>query len=60
MKVGGKITKSMVKVDLFMLMETSMMENGKTIRFMVMGFTLTLMVVSNKGIGKMISNMARV
>lgn len=39
MKVGGKITKQMEKVDLFMLTETFMMDIGKMIRLMVKEFT---------------------
>lgn len=34
MKVGGKITKLMERVDLSMLMEISMMATGKMIKHM--------------------------
>jgi len=38
MKAGGKITRPMVREDSSMLMETSMVVGGKTIKPMVMAF----------------------
>lgn len=60
MKAGGKLIKRTVKVDLFMLMETSMMAIGRMIKHMVSEFIAILMEPDTKDSGKKINNTERV
>lgn len=59
MRVGGKITKLMERVDLFMLMEISMMGTGKMITHMGPVCTVIWMELNIKEIGKRISSMVK-
>lgn len=51
MKVTGETTRQTGEEDLYMLMETSMKENGRTIRLMVSGNITTLMELCMKVTG---------
>ena len=55
-KVGGKTTKPMEKVDLSMLMEMFMMDNGLMIKLTDLEFIAILMEPNMKGTGKRTSN----
>ena len=56
MRDTGRMTRLMVEVDLFMLMEMSMRVNGKMIKHMDMESTCTQMVLNTKDIGGKTSN----
>ena len=60
MRVGGKTTKPMVKVDLFMLMEISTTVSGRMTRLMDSEFTHIWMELDTKVSGRKISNMEKV
>jgi hypothetical protein len=56
MKVGGKIMWLMVKEDLYMQMETSIMDIGSTINHKVTVLIKIMMVLATKAIGLKISS----
>ena len=60
MKVGGKITKPMVKVDLSMLMEISTTVSGRMTRLTDSEFTHIWMELDTKENGRKISSMEKV
>jgi len=60
MKVGGRTTKLMEKVDLFMPMETSTMANGLMIKPMDLVSIAIWMEPNMKVIGRRTSNMVMV
>ena len=60
MKDGGKTTKQMEKVDLFMQMEIFMMDTGRTIKLMALEFIVISMAQDTRDTGKKTNNTEKV